>query len=772
MSMMRGLPLTRRELLTLLTASTGIAAFPAWAAQSKRIAPQPFFASAMRAVDALANAGQPMSKADVDALAALAAKSDEAAVTAAEEILDRYTLLRVAFASAGADAGWGGATRELIEQGWRSFLVRFDNERGIVGTLQPLDRAMTKNSFNAQRVSLGDTLNKAPAIEQAWLRSQFANKQPLLGAPVEYLVIDVFSRDRGQRRSELYFQSEAAGGFKTPPADFVCLPSQDIALSILDSDGIGCMASLTIKDARQRVYPPQTSRLAPDLIFQPQIYRADGENVRLPEGEYEVTSWRGPEYVRQVQRVSISERNRRIAVRLERWIDPIQWGWYSGDTHIHSAGCSHYGVPTEGVSPETMIRHVRGEALVIGSSLNWGPGWYYQKQFFSGHTISPEAGLEHPHLQEANNAALKPKPTPKDKQSLLRYDVEVSGFPSGRSGHVILLQLKEQDYPGAATVEEWPSYTLPVMKWAKAQGGLVGFAHCSAGMQTSSNVLPNFEIPSFSSIGTNEAIVDIIHDACDFLSGCDGQPVAELNAWYHMLNCGLRLSMVGETDFPCIYDERVGMGRSYVQLDRHPVDDQGYAEWLQGVKSGKLYCGDGFSHFLEFSINRHKLGGEDVKLRKPGHVAVRALIAARLEVEPQNTTTVSKTPLWHIEHARIKGTRKVPVELVVNGQPVERVEFIADGKPRPLTFRTRIERSSWVALRIMPSGHTHPIFVSVDDKPIRASRRSAEWLRQCVDALWTEKHRLIRDSERAAAAEAYDHARRAYDRIIAESDLA
>ena len=31
-----------------------------------------------------------------------------------------------------------------------------------------------------------------------------------------------------------------------------------------------------------------------------------------------------------------------------------------------------------------MMRHVLGEALSVGSVLTWGPGYYYQKQFFEG----------------------------------------------------------------------------------------------------------------------------------------------------------------------------------------------------------------------------------------------------------------------------------------------------------------------------------------------------------------------------------------------------
>ena len=426
--------------------------------------------------------------------------------------------------------------------------------------------------------------------------------------------------------------------------------------------------------------------------------------------------------------------------------------------------------PTEGVTPETMIRHVRGEGLAIGEVLTWGPAWYHQKQFFTGHAVSPEGKLEYPELQTANNAAFQTRETPKDKESLLRYDIEVSPFPSSLSGHLILLRLKEQEYPGTKAIEDWPSWNLPILQWGRKQGAVAGFAHCGAGMEVSTNVLPNYEIPPFDSIGTNEAIVDVTHDACDFLSGCEWEAAHELNAWYHMLNCGFRLTMVGETDYPCITGERPGVGRSYVKLEHRPTDDAGYNAWVEGVRLGRLYCGDGRSHFLEVAINGHSLG-ETVTLDRAGTIAVKALVAARLEPSPTDETRAI-TAGWHLERARIGESRNVPLELIVNGRPVERVELLADGQPRPVRFRTRIERSSWVALRILPSCHTHPIFVTIDGKSIRASRRSAEWLRKCIDVLWKEKHRLMRDSERPAAVEAYDHARRTYERIMAESEVA
>ncbi len=73
---------------------------------------------------------------------------------------------------------------------------------------------------------------------------------------------------------------------------------------------------------------------------------------------------------------------------------------------------------------------------------------------------------------------------------------------------------------------------------------------------------------------------------------------------------------------------------------------------------------------------------------------------------------------------------------------------------------------SWVALRTLPSSHTNPIFVIVGGKPVRASRRSAEW---CLKACWSQKAPKISAKERDEAAKACEHARRTYCRILAES---
>ena len=162
----------------------------------------------------------------------------------------------------------------------------------------------------------------------------------------------------------------------------------------------------------------------------------------------------------QRQRVTVGREPTTASFELTRWIDLPARGWYSGDHHIHAAGCLHYESPTEGVEPRDMMRHILGEDLNVGCVLTWGPCWYHQKQFFEGrdHALST-------------------------RDNLMRYDVEVSGFPSSHAGHLVLLRLKEQDYPGAKVLEDWPTWDLPILQWAKEQGAVVGFAHSGWGLE-------------------------------------------------------------------------------------------------------------------------------------------------------------------------------------------------------------------------------------------------------------------------------------------------
>ena len=724
---------------------------------------QPLAAQVGRVIEALTYLGAPLPEADRRSITEALAGTDERAATARiQEVLDRHSLLDVHInPESRVHVTQGKARPELVEQGWRTFLVKIRNDAGVTAPLRV-------SSPQAQRVFArgpqGFSMSPKPEqtistrdVADRWLDLQTFDKPPLVpalsGLAVEYRILQLYSRDAGQREASIAIdvgQGTQDIGFRNDaPVLFKIARSSEVTLRITDERGRPTTASLVIKDAQGRLYPSPGKRLAPDFDFHPQVYRADGDVLRLAPGSYTVDVTRGPEYLAQRVALDVKPEGATATVKLERWIDMPARGWFPGDHHIHSAGCLHYETPTQGVEPRDMIRHILGEALSVGSVLTWGPGYYYQKQFFEGrdNTLS----------------------TP---ENVMRYDLEISGFPSSHAGHLVLLRLKDQEYPGTRVLEDWPTWDLPILKWAKAQGAIAGFAHSGWGLQVKGDTLPTEEVPPFDGIGANEYVMDVTHDAVDFISTIDTPPVWELNIWYHTLNVGFRTRISGETDFPCIYGDRVGLGRSYVRLDRLTYDG-----WAQGIRDGRAYVSDGKSHLIDFRVEDREVGaeGSELRLAAPKTVQVRALVAARLDERSDGVIRSRRgdeKPYWDLERARIGDSREVSVELVVNGVAVQSRRIAADGSAKEIVFPLAIERSSWVALRILPSSHTNPIFVTVNDAPIRASRASAEWCLKAVDRLWDQKSPRISAKERDAAAAAFQHARQIYKQRLAETDAA
>lgn len=761
---------------------------------------QPLVAASERLLEALTYAGAPLAKDDEAKLrAAMKESSRLKSVVGIQKVLDEYCLAVVNInPESRVKVAEGLAKKELVQQGWRTFLVKVENEAGVTAVLQAESPNAAPiyqrgRSRGRQRPQTDDNLVKPDEIPGRFLDLAMVDGQPLKknlsGLAVEYRIIQLYSRDVGRREAQLGFnvgQGTQDIGFRNSvPILFNCVPAVEVSLGVKDIDGSPTTAAFVIRDTMGRIYPNPARRLAPDFFFHNQVYRADGESVHLPPGDYTVEVSRGPEYRVATHNLTVKTGvvSQKAEFPLERWIHPAKLGWFSGDHHVHAAGCAHYDAPTEGVSPADMMKHILGEDLNVGCVLTWGPCWYHQKQYFEGQT----SALSRPSY-------------------LMRYDIEVSGFPSSHAGHLCLLRLKEDDYPGTKVLEEWPSWTLPVLKWGKDQGGIVGYSHSGWGLQLPDHMpdgsrkfpqgrwgganagwmgkapsrLPDYAMPRFDGIGANEYITTVTHDVCHFISSVDTPAIWELNIWYHTLNCGYRAVISGETDFPCIYGDKVGLGRVYVELD--PKTNLTFDNWILGVKDGRSYCGDGLSHVFDFKVNDVAMGHpgsgghlSQLDLEEPGKVKVSFDIAALLAEEPTPETEairnrrLDQKPYWHIERSRIGNSRKVPVELIVNGQPVATAEVEADGSTKSLSFDVDIDHSSWIAVRVLPSVHTNPIFVNVAGKPVRASRRSAEWCIKAVDVCWNAKKNQIRESERETAKEAYDFARDAYQKILAES---
>ncbi len=756
------------------------------AARAAAVETQPFLAALGPLLDATELLGSPFSPAEKAALEECRHSHTEVDVREACGLLDKHCLFVVNISpEQRVKVAPGDAKPELDEGGWRQFLVRVDNEAGTTAKLRctsPFAQPVYAHPWAKQGTV--PAVTDPPALAARWLDLQMFEAAPmratLSGLETEYRIIELYSKEPGKREASFAFdvgQGTQDLGFRSEASVlFQCRPARQVVLRLKDEHGQPCTASLEIRDAAGRVYPSQAKRLAPDLFFQTQVYRADGDVLNLPDGTYDVTFHRGPESRLVKRQVKVSAETHELAFQVDRWIDPSLLGWWSGDHHIHAAGCAHYVVPSEGVLAADMSRQCQGEDLKVGANLTWGPCFDYQKQFFTG---KEDKVSQYPYL--------------------LRYDVEVSGFGSHRSGHLCLLKLKEQMYPGGDSTAHWPTLCLNTLKWAKKQGAVCGPAHSGWGLQplaeddpararpyknwgltSVTEDLPNDVIPPFNGIGANEYIVDVTHDvegpegkpvpAVDFISLGDTPHVWELNIWYHALNAGFRTRASGETDFPCVYQERVGLGRSYVKL----ADHLSYDAWCEGVRAGRNYVSDGRSHLMDFKANNQLVGenGSEIRLPQSGNITLTAHVAALLDEQPhpeiQNVANDHK-PYWSIERARIGTTRQVPVEVIVNGVSTMKKSITADGSQQDLTFDLPVKQSCWVALRIRASSHTNPIFVTVANKPVRV-KKSLEWCLKSVDQCWSQKEPLIDEREHADAVAAYDHARQVYKARLAEAN--
>lgn len=789
---------------------------------------QPLAANVLRLKEALAFLGTPLEEQVAQGLADAAKTRDAKKL---QELLDPQVMFLVSInPEFRVKVNRGPAKAVLQQGGFTPMLVKVLNESTVAKELR-IDSPQAGPVYSGAALQILERqaqteLNKNENTQGAtdrFLEVEIFHSPPmtetLSGLEAEYAIALIYCHEAGKREAIIQFDvgtgTQDIGFRGEVPVLFEARPAIPVELIIRDQDGSPSVARLTFRDKLGHIYPPQAKRLAPDFFFQPQIYRKNGDVVLLPPGEFTLESCRGPEYKVQKRTVKVPDNGpAKIAVVLERWIDPQTFGFYCGDHHIHGAGCSHYQSPTQGVSPNDMFLQVKGEGLNVGCVLTWGPCFEFQRQFFS--------------------------PTADDLSeplTVLKYDLEISGFGSAALGHVCLLNLKNQTYPNSEGTKEkgWPTWTVPVMRWCKEQGGYTGYPHSaihinapieskrllqnydqnrdqvldrreaeacllpypfasidadkngtltgqelSASLDRAANELPNLAIPELNGGGAMEIFVSTAEGVCDFISAMDTARIPEWNTWYHIMNCGFPLKLSGETDFPCMSSRRVGQGRVYVQMGQ--IEKLDFAAWCENLGQGRSYVSDGFAHAVGFSVQGATPGNSDVHLKEPGKVNVKAKVAfseetpeevAYGQVIPEaGLRVVGDTVNLHSPRTEktVKGGMRL-VEIVRNGQVVAKAEVPADGKIHEVEFEIPVDQSSWIALRQFPQLHTNPVNVLINEKPIRASAESARWCAESIRVLWQNRQRFIVKEEQPAALEAYQRAIKRYEEIAKESPV-
>src|SRR3954467_5818909 len=173
---------------------------------------QPFSSQVKRVVEATDLLGTPFSSEDKTTLAKLleGAESKDS-LAKLQSLLDAHCLFGIQInPEMRVKVAQGPARPELVEKGWRVFLVKVQNDSGTTADL----RALSPNA-----VSLFEPSNTAsdkefktsikPDPNDCWLDLQMFDAQPLRrklsGLPLDYRIVQLYSRDAGKREARVSF---------------------------------------------------------------------------------------------------------------------------------------------------------------------------------------------------------------------------------------------------------------------------------------------------------------------------------------------------------------------------------------------------------------------------------------------------------------------------------------------------------------------------------------------------------------------------------------
>ncbi|WP_330186149.1 CehA/McbA family metallohydrolase [Dactylosporangium sp. AC04546] len=295
----------------------------------------------------------------------------------------------------------------------------------------------------------------------------------------------------------------------------------------------------------------------------------------LPRGEVHVDVARGFEYEPLRAAVRIEPGQRELTLRLKRWTNMKEQGWWSGDPHAHAL--SSHGALVEAMGEDCDVVNV----LVTQQG-----HMFAGTEEFIGRPMTSDDGRTIVYFGQEN------------RQHFL--------------GHLTLLGLTRPVMPwcsdGPPEADLGGSLEVTESAWADAchaQGGTV--------------IVPHFPLPHgepASLIVTGRA------DAVEIIDPDFGDSIDE---YYRYLNCGYRMPLVGGTD-KMDNETPVGLYRTYAQLD----DEFTYDNWLRALRSGRTFVSGGA--LLTLTVDGHQIG-DTVPLAGPGTVTVETSASSALPID-------------------------------------------------------------------------------------------------------------------------------------------
>ena len=440
-------------------------------------------------------------------------------------------------------------------------------------------------------------------------------------------------------------------------------------------------------------------------------------------GTYTVLVERGKEYLPESRVIEVGRDGPCVTVRLRRWVNMEELGWYSGDTHVHRplaelpnlllAEDLNVAFPLTSWVREAFVSPAEGRAgsdrdapadvmRVDGTHVIYPRNTEYEIFRVGGkdHTLGAFFVLGH--------------------RTLLEEGVPPVGPVARRArDEGALLELDKHNWP-------WSMMLVPVL-------GVDLY-------ELSNNHLWRTEF-GYRDYGAPAA--DYMRVERDERGWTErGWVDYGLLNYYALLDCGFRLRPTAGTASG-VHPVPLGFGRVYVRLRQ----GFSYDAWLKGLNEGRSFVTTG-------PMLLARVNGED-----PGHVFKPSDGAPR----PYRVAGLVKSAV------RLQG-----IEIVVNGEvartvPAANRGAAGGGYESVIDEEFSFDHSSWLAVRCFEDrpdkrvrfAHTGPVYVDVPGKPLRPRREEVEYL---VSRVETE---LARNAGTlpAAALDEYREALRVYREI-------
>lgn len=407
--------------------------------------------------------------------------------------------------------------------------------------------------------------------------------------------------------------------------------------------------------------------------------------------------------------------------------------WYSGDIHVHR-NCGDKRVLSESDLAQMMEEN---DLDVISLLADMGNG----EVLYASEDLKKVNGRLAPESQSGRIIQWDAE---------WHFDATYSNFDhQALGGHLVMLGLTEAH-------QIWDESPYRILEWARKQNAVTGFCHfqyLNDKVQQELNCCIPIDYPVEAALGTFDFVSEDV-----FGVGSPGSGVydseAAIQAYYKLLNCGFRLGFAGGTDFPCNADEPLGTLLTYVQSKDRPLT---YRDWVDGIKAGRTVVSrKGNAEFIEMTGASRTGPGDVIRMKRRGTVGISVNWTAT------NVATGA-------------------IELVKNGVVVARQEgTVAPGQPVVLSTSVPFDASGWVCARRMDETghvtHTAPLYVSINDKPVRASAGDARFFMAWIDnilkniepgAPWSRYFTVDPDGVRKR----YVRARGIYEQIAKESEV-